>query len=130
MCRPYFIVENGKLPMTQDHVNAIRDELTSFQDLVEAGLIEYLDVSELNDSLIALDESQITTDTTHMQIAPFSILGVVAGTIPFPHHNQSPRNTYQCAMGKQAIGAIALNQMHRIDTVLQVSMNNIDTVSY
>ena len=30
-----------------------------------------------------------------------TILGVVAGLVPYPHHNQSPRNTYQCAMGKQ-----------------------------
>lgn len=38
---------------------------------------------------------------THMEIDPLTILGVVAGLVPYPHHNQSPRNTYQCAMGKQ-----------------------------
>ena len=37
-----------------------------------------------------------------MEIDPLTILGVCAGLIPYPHHNQSPRNTYQCAMGKQA----------------------------
>ena len=46
-------------------------------------------------SLIALYESYCTTRTTHLEIEPFTIMGVVSGLIPFPHHNQSPRNTYQ-----------------------------------
>jgi len=29
-----------------------------------------------------------------MEIDPFTILGVVAGLIPYPHHNQSARNTF------------------------------------
>ena len=43
---------------------------------------------------------------THMEIDPMTILGVVAGLVPYPHHNQSPRNTYQCAMGKQVIKCV------------------------
>jgi DNA-directed RNA polymerase III subunit RPC2 len=65
----------------------------AFDDFLEQGLVEYLDVNEENDSNIALYEKEIISETTHLEIEPFTILGAVAGLIPYPHHNQSPRNT-------------------------------------
>ena len=87
----------------------VKSKEWGFSVLLQKGIVEYLDVNEENNSLLALYERNCTKNTTHLEIEPFTVLGVVAGLIPYPHHNQSPRNTYQCAMGKQvSISVISL----------------------
>ena len=118
LTRPYIRVENKKPLVTSNDLKMIKNNSITFNSLVKCGKIEYLDANEENNALIALDETWIKPETTHMEIAEYSILGVIAGLIPYPHHNQSPRNTYQCAMGKQAIGNVGYNQLIRSDNVL------------
>ena len=118
LTRPYIRVVNQKPLVTSNDLAMIKNNSITFSSLGKCRKIEDLDANEENNALIALNEQWIKPDTTHMEIAEYSILGVIAGLIPYPHHNQSPRNTYQCAMGKQAIGNVGYNQLIRTDNVL------------
>jgi DNA-directed RNA polymerase III subunit RPC2 len=117
LVRPLLILDKGRILLTSEMVQELDEGKASFDDLVGRGVIEFLDVNEEDNAFIAVTAAEITPNHTHLEIDPFTIIGVVAGIIPYPHHNQSPRNLFQCSMGKQAQGIIGLNELVRNDTV-------------
>ncbi|XP_071484043.1 DNA-directed RNA polymerase I subunit RPA2-like [Diadema antillarum] len=53
---------------------------------------------------IAVTPSEAHEKTTHLELGEGSILSIAASLTPFSDFNQSPRNMYQCQMGKQTMG--------------------------
>lgn len=98
MMRPVKYLQNGK----KDHVG-------SFEQV-------YLDIAITKDEVSKCN-------ATHIEFSPTNVLSLLANLTPFSDYNQSPRNMYQCQMGKQTMGTPSTsinrrtdNKMYRIQT--------------
>src|SRR3989344_7156677 len=89
--RPLIIIKEGKSLLLEKHLKQLAEGEITWHDLIRQGVIEYLDAAEEENALVAYAEEELTSEHTHMEIAPGSISGITTSLVPFGNYNQSSR---------------------------------------
>jgi DNA-directed RNA polymerase II subunit RPB2 len=86
----------------------------------DAGVIEYVDPYEMNETFVANFPENIQKDSTHLEIHPSTIVGLLTSMIPYANHNQSPRNQLSCSQSKQGLSVYSTAFQNRFDNQVHV----------
>jgi DNA-directed RNA polymerase II subunit RPB2 len=106
-----------------DRPNVISIENALDKLMEKAGIIDYLDTAESETTLIATYSDQITKFTSHCELHPSLLLGIMGNQIVFPENNQLPRDLFSCGQSKQGVSLYNTNYQNRIDK-MGVVLNN------
>ncbi len=113
--RPLIIVKDGIPLLNEKHIKQLQKSEISWNELVEQGVIEYLDAAEEENALVAFSENELTINHSHLEISPLAMLGLVTSLVPFGNFTQSARLSIGSKNQKQAIGFYAANFAVRMD---------------
>lgn len=107
--------------LSKEHIDGLKKKIISLDDLLREGIIEFLSVEDLKNSviceavrLLATHKNNPLLQYTHCCI-PESMLGIVMLASPLANHNVPPRSTFASNQRKQTIGCYALNWPYRYD---------------
>jgi len=113
--RPLIVAKDGKSLLTDSIVEKLNKNELKWQDLVQQGVIEYLDSMEEENAIVSLKEHNLSPEDTHLDISPIDIFGLTASIVPFGNYNQGVRLTQGSKNQKQGVGFYAANFFARID---------------
>src|SRR3989338_2931246 len=114
--RPVIVVEDGKPKLTKEHVENVQKGKMKWSDLINSGVIEYLDTEEEENAYVALRPEDLTPEHTHLELDPTIILGLATSLVPFAEFDRGDRVNFGGKMIGQSIGLYSLNFPIRTDT--------------
>ena len=113
--RPLIVVKDGIPLLTKQHLQQLEKGEISWNDLINQGIVEYIDAAEEENALVAFDEKELRTDHTHLEISPIGMMGLCASLVPFAHHTPPTRVNMGSKNQKQALGFYSSNYQVRMD---------------
>jgi DNA-directed RNA polymerase subunit B' len=114
--RPLILVEDGVSKLKTEHIEALKKGEIKWVELIEQGVLEYLDAGEEENAYVALNEEELTKKHTHLEISPVAIMGLVTSLVPYSNFGSSSRLIRGSKIQKQSLGLYAANFLLRMDT--------------
>ena len=114
--RPLIIVENGVSKLKNEHLIQLEQNEITWDDLIKQKVIEYIDASEEENSLIALYSEELTQEHTHLEIDSIDLFGVITSLVPYVNHDSASKLMKGTKTLKQSLGLYVANYHCRIDT--------------
>jgi DNA-directed RNA polymerase subunit B' len=113
--RPLIVVKDGIPLLTEKHIKQLEKGEITWNDLIQQGIIEFLDAAEEENTLIAFFENELRPEHTHLEIVPVDMLGLATSLVPYANHTPPARINMGSKNQKQALGFYAANFLVRMD---------------
>ncbi len=118
--RPLIVVEDGASKLKDEHLVLLENNKMKWTDLVNEGVIEYIDAAEEDNALTTLAADEITKEHTHLEVDLIDVFGLITGLVPFANHDQSSRLNKGSKTLKQSLGIYSANYLVRLDTDVSI----------
>ena len=118
--RPLIVVEDGASKLKDEDLVLVEQEEIKWVDLVDKGIIEYIDAAEEENAYVAMDQEDLSSEHTHLEVHPIDVFGIITSLVPFANHDGLPRLMRGSKTNKQSLGIYAANYLVRIDTDVSI----------
>lgn len=118
--RPLIVVEDGASKLKDEHLIELDEGKITWKDLVNQGIIEYIDAAEEDNALVATKVEEITPEHSHLEVHPIDLFGLITSLVPYANHDQSSRLNKGSKTLKQSLGIYAANYLVRLDSNVSI----------
>jgi DNA-directed RNA polymerase subunit B' len=118
--RPLIVAKEGKPLLTENHIKQLEKNEIGWSDLIEQGVVEFIDAAEEENCLVAFSETELTPEHTHLDITPLAMLGYCTSLVPYANYTQPARLMIGSKNQKQSLGLYVANFPLKIDMDVNV----------